>query len=286
VLTAANGIGDLADLGFLEVDPKRMDTPNMAKGQFGNVAAQNDTGAAVQSVSASTPVRAASAAGSVPADVAELFAGLCGMSETINVGTSVVYAPQTPSDLDTAPTASLALYEAGKLSSFVGARGNVKLSATVGQRLLAQFDIKSPYAAPTPNQSIPVVTHTAGNPLTFTGAVAVTEAGNAVDIGSIELDLGNDVVEHVTNQGIKILVKENAPKITINPVALVTAVEWDALLTSASVAINANFGAGGMVLDIPSAQLVDMGSEDQDGRIGRSKTFECLGGDSAFTLTF
>jgi len=70
-LLAANGIGDLSDLGFIEIDAKRMDTPNMAKGQFGNVSAQNDVGAAVQSLSVSTPVRAAASAGAVPADVAE-----------------------------------------------------------------------------------------------------------------------------------------------------------------------------------------------------------------------
>jgi len=285
-LLAANGIGDLADLGFVAIDPKRIDNKNQAKQQFGNTAAQNDAGAAVQSLAVTVPVRPAAAAGSVPLDIAELLAGLCGMTETITAATSVVYTPSTPADIDAAPTCSLGLYEAGKLHLFTGARGSFKLSAAVGKRALMSFDVKSPYAAPTANQAAPTVAASAGQALVFSGAVAVTEAGASVPIASIELDFGGNIVEHVSNQGVRILFSENAPKITINPISVVTAVEWDALLNSTSIAINCNFGAGGMILDIPSAQLVDMGSEDQDGRIGRSKTFECLGGDTAFSLAF
>jgi len=285
-LTASEGLGDIADLGFLSVDAKRIDNKNNAKLDFGNVEAQHDTGAAVMSLAVSVPVRAAPSAGAVPANVAELLAGLCGLSETITASTSVVYAPVTPTDLDAAPSCSLALYEAGKSIPFTGARGSFRLSAKTNERAIMAFEVKAPYTLPTANQTVPSVSASSGDALVLSGAVAVTEGGTSVDISSIEFDFGGEIVEHHGSNSTKIFIRDNAPKITINPVALTSAVEWDALMAATSVAIVANFSSGGMILNIPTAQLVDMSSEDRSGRIGRSKTFECLGGDSAFTLTF
>ncbi|NIQ52634.1 MAG: hypothetical protein GWN71_04045, partial [Gammaproteobacteria bacterium] len=82
--------------------------------------------------SLTVPVRAPAAAGDVPPDIAEILVA-CGLSETVNTDTDVVYQPSTPADLTTAPAATMEVYEAGKKHQLVEARADFTLSAQTGQ---------------------------------------------------------------------------------------------------------------------------------------------------------
>lgn len=231
------------------------------------------------------PVRAPATDGDLPPDIAELLIA-CGLAETVNVATDVVYQPATPDDITLAPSASLGIYEAGKAHTMAGARANLPLSGQPGQELLARFTVRAPWADPVADQTEPTVTAPTGSPLLFAGALAITEDGSDIDIGSVEIDLGNVLEDDVNNVGVRVLGKDFNPVIRINPLAVATVSEWDKLVNGGEIAIVATWN--GLVINAPQCQLVDMGSEESSGRIRRAKTWQMneSAGDDQFTATF
>jgi len=285
-LAAGDGVPDVAELGFLDIDFKRLDNANAVKNTWGAPTARFETGAAVQRVRIVVPVRAPAANGSVPPGNLDDLLFAVGLKETITASTRVTYTPQTPSDVDQAQSATLAVYEAGKAHSLVGARGDLTLSGQPGQPLLAAFELAAPWATPTANQSTPAVADPSGAPLTFAGATAVTEDGSAIDIGTFELALQNRVEDHVYAGGVKVLITNFEPVIKVNPFAVASALEWDKLTSATTVAFVANFN--GFKLTASKCQLVEMGGEERTGRVARAKVWECkeTSGDDHFELEF
>lgn len=285
VLTDADGIKDIREFGFIEPDFKRIEANNAAKRTFGPSPAQFDAAAATVGLKLGVPVRRPAAGGSVPPDIAELLIA-CGLTETINVGASVVYSATTPSDLNAAPSATLEVYEAGKKYTLAGTRGDFTLSGKPGSPVMLQADLKAKWSLPAANVSVPAVAAPTGLPLVFSGALAITEDGAAIDVGSFEFSLGNQVEEDVSSSGLRIIILNRTPVLKINPLAVATVAEWDKLTSGTVAAFVADFN--GMKLNIGKAQLVEQGSEERAGRLVRSRTWECLEttGDDMFTLTF
>ena len=285
-LSASEGITDLRELGVVEPDFKPLDNQRINKGTFGPPQAQHELGAATLAANLTVPIRAPSAAGDTPPDIAEILAA-CGLAETINAGTDVVYQPATPSDLTAAPAATIEIYEAGKKYQMVGARGDFTINAQAGQQTLLQANFRAPWATPTGGNTPPDVAAPSGSPLVFTGAVAITEDGADIAIGSLELAWQAELNDDVDSTGVRILRTNWNPVLRINPWAVASAVEWDKLINATSVALKADWT--GMVLDAPQAQLLSMGSEIQNRRIRRTQEWqlnESAAGDDQFTLTF
>ncbi|WP_167631561.1 hypothetical protein [Mariprofundus ferrooxydans] len=279
-LLAADGIGDIADFSFAKPDTKRINTENMAQQSFGHTIARYDDGASVLPMTLTVPVYRAAAPGSIPGNgVSEILAGLCGLTETINAGVSVVYAPNTPADLINAPRASLELIEGGDSYPLVDARGNVVLTGKPGQDLQIKTDLKAPFALPTPGASPISVSDPAGTPMRFTGSVAVTKDAAAIDIGSLELDLGLEVVEVPYSGGTRIIIKNGKPMLKIPTNAVVGETRWQQLRSATSFTLQATWS--GLVIDM-TARRSDLAPEDQDGTFGNMETFEVL----TYSLTF
>ncbi len=282
-LLAADGIGDFIELGLVTPDLKRMDTNNQIQQEHGHAKSQHDEGAASLPITGTVPVRRAAAPGSKP-DISEILAGLCGLAEAVTAGTKVVYTPQTPDDPYAHAAASTAQYEGDKLYLGVAARGNFTLSGQQGQRLQLAFDGKAPFTRPTTGNTAPTVAKPTAQAMAFSGAVAVTEDGSAIRVGSLEFSPNFEIVEQPNSDGVAILVVQNKPTVKINPNAVANQMEWDKLLDATSIAIKATWT--GLVLDCPTCQLAEAPPADRDGIIAHEKVFECLGGDSSFSLEF
>ena len=284
-LVAGDAIRDGREFGFLEATFPRVDDANVLKNSFGPGKASHDLGAATQGISLAVPVRAPVADGDLPPDIAELLIA-CGLAETVNAGTSVVYQPATPEDITAAPAVSMAIYEGGNLHPMNTARANMVLSGQPGQNLRAQFTVRAPWVDPTGDQDIPTVAAPVGTLLQFAGAVAITEDGSTIDIGSLELDLGNQLDDEVTNVGVSVLRSNFNPMIKIDPRAVATVPEWDKLTGGGEIAIVATWN--GLVINAPKCQLVEMGSKESAGRIRREKTWQLneTAVDDQFTMTF
>lgn len=85
----------------------------------------------------------------------------CGMSQTINAGTSVVY--NLSSSTATHESCSLWLYIDGIRHLIKGARGTWKLNAKVGQFGIFSFEMQGLYAGPT-DIALPAVTYSGLDP--------------------------------------------------------------------------------------------------------------------------
>lgn len=284
-LVAGDAIRDAREFGFLEPSFPRVEDKNVLKNTFGSGKAGHDLGAATQGISLTIPVRAPVANGSLPPDIAELLIA-CGLAETISAGIKVVYKPSTPADINAAPAVSMAVYEGGNAHAMTAARANLVLSGQPGQNLRAQFTVRAPWAAPTGNQDMYATVAPVGTLLQFAGAIAITEDGNPIDIGSLELDLGNQLDDEVTNVGVSVLRSDFNPVIRIDPRAVATAPEWDKLTSGTEIAIVATWN--GLVINAPKCQLIEMGSKESAGRIRRTKTWQLneTTGNDQFTLTF
>lgn len=284
-LVPADGVRDLRSFGFAEPDPKRLDNKNAVKRTFGPSPAAYDTGAATIALSLGIPVRAPTANGSLPQDIAE-FLVAAGMAETVNVGASVVYSAPTPDDIALAPTASLAVYEAGMVYDMIGTRGNFTIEGKPGQQVILNTQCRAPFVLPSVDTAVPVVSAPVGVPLVFSGGLAITEDGSAIDIGSFSFTLGNELADEVTNTGVKVLVPNRTPMLRIDPLAVATTSEWQKLISGGTVAFVADFN--GMKLEITKAQLVENRAQDRNQRIANAQAWETTetAGDDHFTLTF
>lgn len=88
-------------------------------------------------------VKGSGTAGTAPAFGKLLRA--CGFGETVNAGTSVIYAPI--SALASIPTLTLGIYRDGLKKSLKGARGNVKYEAKSGEPGMLEFEFLGVYDA-------------------------------------------------------------------------------------------------------------------------------------------
>lgn len=89
-------------------------------------------------------VKGSGAAGTAP-EIAPLLKA-CGLAETVNAGTSVVYKPTSTNQ----SSATIYYYEGGrKLHILTGCRGNATLRAEAGGILLIQFDLVGHWTQPT-----------------------------------------------------------------------------------------------------------------------------------------
>ena len=285
-LTAADqGVRDFREMK-LDSDIKRIETANLAKTTFGPSPAQFDSEASFYKLALTQPVRAVANAGDLP-DLSELFFA-CGLAETVNEGVSVIYAPQTPDDPNTAQSASIEVYKAGKKHGLHGARGTFTLIGKPGEVLQMKFELSAPYLLPTADITVPTVSKPTGSPLTFSGAVAITKDTVEIDIGEFEFSLEAKIELETSSTGATVYLTDIVPTLKIDPLAVANAVEWDRLVNAATVAFNADFGSGKMVLDIPNANLVEMTTDERSKRTTRKQSWECLEtvADDQFSLLF
>jgi len=284
-LVAGDAVRDISDFPIIAPGFKRLDTSSKVKQHFGHDQNPAQYDAAVEfPFPVKIPVRKAPAAGSVPPDIAEFLAGACGCLETINAGVSVVYTPKTHLDVANAPATSIGAYEAGKEYMVAGVRGNFKLDASQNQRSMMSFDLKGGYATPTPDAAAPAVSPRTDQALGFAGVTVITEDGSEVGISKLGFDAGNKLESRIDSKGYHAYVVDNAPMITLDPLAVANAIEWDKILSSPTIAIVATWT--GMVLSCPVCRLTDMKGTEAHGQFRRDKTYEVLGGDSAWSLTF
>lgn len=285
LIATTHGLADIREIDFTP-DIKRIDSTNLVKQTYGPSQAQWDAAGSMVSLNVTTPVFKPVTPGSLPPGLAELLFA-CGLQETINTGVSVVYTPQTPISTYDAQTATLEFYEAGKRHRLIGARGTFTLIGKPGQPLLCKVEVKAPWEMPVGGVDAPVAA-AAGVPLTFSGAVAVTEDGGEIDIGSFEFSLGAELVEDVGSTGATVYLTNHTPILKINPFAVANAAEWDRLVNANQVAFLADFGSSNLVLNIGQAQLTETGNENRGGRFSHPQTWECLenSGDDQFSLIF
>lgn len=284
-LTSGHTLASISEFDF-KPDPLQIDQKNLAKRTFGPAKPAFDAGGSSFTVSLTVPVFAPSAPGSKP-EISELLIA-AGLAESVDTGVAVVYTPHTPPDPNTAPTVTVEVYDAGSKYRMVGSRGSFSLHASPKDGVTCKVELSSPWETPTPNTDAPATPSLPGAKLLFSGATAITEEGNEIDIGTFEFNLTAEIVKDTGSTGLTVYLVNHAPTLKINPFAVTTASDWQRLITSQTVAFHASFNNGAMVLDIPVAALTKTSAKDRAGRVSNEQEWSCLetNGDDQFTLTF
>lgn len=165
----------------------------------------------------------------------------CATTQTLDVGVDVEFAPATiPA---AAKTSTFYAFKDGLRYNFVGAVGNVTLSATIGEYVIGTATISAPYLAPTV-VALPTCTFSdVGSPIVFETADIFND-GAVIKVGSFEFDMGNEVVEHYVSGEHSFEVVNRAPTITFTKDSINTAAEIAALAAGTDVSFSAILDGG------------------------------------------
>jgi hypothetical protein len=180
------------------------------------------------------------------------------------------------------------LYEDGLLYKLLGTVGPISFEASMNA-LMAKSTRQAKYTAPT---VVALPTWAAPTPKIFrmTSALcAVTEGGDAVNIGAFTFDPGTDVQEANETGNLEFMVANRNPVISIDPRAVATAADWLALTNATSLAIIATFTnelGETLVFNAPKAVPSEIAPGDRAGRITRAKKFSLkeTAGDDQYTI--
>jgi len=266
-----------------QVDGKPIDR-SVVKRTMGNLPHLINPDASIQ-LEIQCELKGSGAAGTPP-EIAPLLKA-CRLVETVTAGTRVVYHPATATE----HSATIYLYADGLLWRLVGAVGTAKIECQIGQPAKVTFTMSAPYQAPTAAAIPAGATYDATQPVVFSSADIVTEAGTSIRVGQLTLDLGNDVQEHVRIGYHQFVVANRNPELTLNKHSVSTAAEWTALMGAQSVAMHAQIGAtaGNIVqLDAPNAVRKSVGYGEEAEAITQDVTFGLYEStsDDQFTITF
>jgi hypothetical protein len=165
----------------------------------------------------------------------------CALIQTLDPAVDVEFAPSTiPA---ATKTSTFYAFKDGLRYNFVGAVGNMTLSATIGEYVIGTATISAPYLAPTV-VAVPTCTFSdVGSPIVFETADIFND-GAVIKVGSFEFDCGNEVVEHYVSGDHSFEVSNRAPTMTFTKDSINTAAEIAALAAGTDVSFSAILDGG------------------------------------------
>jgi hypothetical protein len=226
-------------------------------GFMGKIAPVN-IGEAVR-VRFTTEIKGKGGAVDVPPEIGVLFKG-CNFTETINIGVSVIYLPN--SNISGNTSIAIYAYQHDILHKILGARGTFSGVCVATEYTKITWEFTGIYAGPA-DQSIPAGTFATTIPPRFLSASFAFDAYAAV-INSFNFDIGNAIAKRVdanSATGIKEwLITNREPRGSIDPEMVTVATKdlWGYWSASTQAAITATIGSATgnkCVIDAPKAVL-------------------------------
>jgi len=166
-------------------------------------------------------------------------------------------------------------YEDGLLYTLLGAQNDLTFDASM-DALKAAYNVQAGYAVPTV-AALPAITMPTEEVFRMTSALcSVSEGGAVVNIGAFTFDPGVEVQESNETGAQFFEVANRNPVISIDPRAVASAADWNALTNATSMAIVVTFTNGiGETLVFTAPKAVPTANEpgDRAGNITRQKTF-------------
>lgn len=179
-------------------------------------------------------------------------------------------------------------YEDGLLYKLLGSVNNLSFAASM-DALKASFTPQAGYVAPAV-QAFPTWNKPVEEVFRMTSALcAVTEDSNPINIGSFTFDPGVDVQENNETGQHYFEVADRNPIITIDPRAVASVADWNALTNCTSFAIVATFTNSigeTLVFTANKAVPTDISPGGRAGKITRGKTFSLkeTNGDDQYSI--
>ena len=286
----ATDVLHVEDLNFSRTDELTYTAPNIDS--FFGTRAARQVGANFE-ITFNLHLRGTGTAGDVP-ECGPLFRA-CGMTQTIDAGVDVRYAPASLSE-SSQETVSIYIFEDGNRYRFVGGAGTWSASAEAGGAIVVSFSIKAERLDES-EVANPAVSNTNIVPPLMCGVSTVTSAGTALSITSFNLDIANTVstpldVAQSNCYGLPVIT-DREPTGSIDP--LQTAINTKNFLadlengTTQSIDIGPIGSAGNQItFDIPFATFTGYGRAERDNLRSLDMAFAANKsvGDDEFTIIF
>jgi len=250
-------------------------------------------------VTFTTPLRnTASSPGDAAPEIGVLLRA-CGMSETINAGTSVVYEPASSGF----ESCTLYVYLDGVLHKVVGCRGTYNIRMAVGEPAVVEWTFRGKYVEPEDHSDSDLtglaLDTTKSPPQVLSSTFTV--GGTTYTISELILGLGNELVRvgDITDAtGIsEIAIVRRRPAGSFNPLVPTADPTTDPAskpmrdwLTNQTLALQVIIGSSGnqIQIDAPKCQYDSVAYIDREGLRAYDIPFTMLGssGDDEITITF
>jgi hypothetical protein len=213
----------------------------------------------------------------------------CGMAETINAGTSVVYDPASTDH----ESVTIYLWEDGSVYRVTGAKGTASLAANTGE--IGKFSITlTGHFGGLVDEALPAATYDSTVPPAVIGTSFSVGAFGAV-INAVSVDLGNEVTtppSMTSADGFgSVLITDRDVTGSFDPEAtLVADQDWVSdWQNGATQAIDLSIGSDAgnqFALSIPTAYYKEISGGDRDGVATYEIGFGAAGDDAAVSFTF
>jgi len=212
---------------------------------------------------------------------------ICALAMVPNAGVDVRFAPiSKPRKLGT-----VYAYEDGVVWKCVDAVATASLQYTMDAIQVIKFTISAPWTDPVTAPMPANAVFQSTQPIMGDTLDVVTEAATAVVIGSLSLDLGNDIQSKRGTGQNEYTVKDRSPGASITKDSVSDASDWTALTSATDAVINAQFGqsAGNkLTLNIPRARRETIKKGEKADTFTNEVSFKLYesAGDDQFELIF
>lgn len=216
----------------------------------------------------------------------------CGMSETINAGTSIVYEPVSTGF----ESCTIYVYKDGIFHKVLGCRGSFTLRGEVGKYLEAQFTFRGLYQAPTDANPAAQTFSSVVPPVLLSAGCSI--GGYSPVFTRIEIAMNNELGRRLDandSNGLKeILITGRAPGGSLDPETVTEATkafwnEW-AAATAQALSIGPVGSTAGNKIQItaPKLQYENITYGDREGILTYEIPFRLAmdSGDDELTITF
>ncbi len=224
-------------------------------------------GGRLVSVSFNVEVKGSGSAGTAP-EIGQLLRA-CGLGETIVASTSVIYEPVSTG----LESATLYVYEDGKLIVVTGARGTVNFTLEAGNKPMANFTMTG-HVGPQTDASLPAATFDSVVPEAFIGGSFTIDSYSA-KISNLSFDLGNAMAMPESVNGAdgydEIIITSRDVNGSIDPLdELVATEDYVGNFTSGAAMALTTGAIGGtagniITITMPAVYYRDAATADRDG---------------------
>lgn len=179
------------------------------------------------------------------------------------------------------------VYEDGLLYKMLGAVCSLSFEASMNT-LVCKADFQSKYTAPS-TASFPSWTAPDEEVFRMTNALCEVSDGSTIQVGKFTFDCGVTVEEAYETGNHEFQISNREPTITLDPLAVASAADWNALINSTSFHLTATFTNSlgeTLVFDAPVAVISEISTGDRAGRITREKKFSLkeTSGDDQYSI--
>lgn len=223
----------------------------------------------------------------------------CGFAESVDAGSSVVYAPASTGHKSVTIYVYDVQVDTGnwRLHKITGARGNVNVVMEAGQIARLDFTLKGKYNAMTDVSDPGSATYEeTDGPVVESSAFTLNSVSTLV-VQSVNVDMGNDVQERPdinTAGGIKgFVIGKRRPQGSFNPEAVLAATydfrgDWAAATERALSVVAGSVAGNKITITAPKVTIDGINEEDRNGVRVDTMPFKCGkdSGDDELVLTF